>query len=215
MRFGDPDTSFLSRLLRGRLAAGRHPLTGQPGERAPRDTEQRSSAVIGALMRDTRQAYASPRRAPSCTPDNGAIQTTEQMQAQLSAETADPGDLSAFVLETLNQINWEDWISARCNLPAKGPFVISGSSRALDVIGDLLEQVFEDAAADGDDIIVHIYTGSEAGSARITVTGAFQLSIATLAMIKKSRRHLESISGALYTVRTLSSAGFEALIPER
>ncbi|MGB7206974.1 MAG: hypothetical protein WBD37_16000, partial [Anderseniella sp.] len=89
------------------------------------------------------------------------------------------------------------------------------SSHELDLIAELMQQVFDDAGDDGEDLTVHIYTGIEGGSARITVTGPFSLSIPTLTMIKKYRRQMEAIGGALYTVRTLSTAGFEALIPER
>jgi hypothetical protein len=223
MRSGNPDTSLLSRLLRGRITSGRHPLTGKPGAATgtpaePADAQQRSSAVIGALMRDAREAYDRVPAHPAATtpaPVKAGIQTRQEIEAQLNTKAADPCDLSALVLETLNQCEWEDWVSARCDFPATGPFVISGSTQALDAIADLIEQVFADAGEDGDDLTVHVFTGSEGGSARITVTGPFSLSMQTLTMIKKYRRHVEGISGALYTVRTLSSSGFEALIPER
>jgi len=220
MRSGNPDTSLLSRLLRGRVAGGRTPLTGKkPPLReadAPQNAEQRSAAVIGALMRDAREAFdKGPERPPAPATCAGAIQSRAETQIQLNAEANDPGDLSAFVLETLNDCDWEDWVSARCDFPAEGPWVASGSSQTLDAIAELMEQLFLDAGEDGDDLVVHVYTGAEGGSARITVTGPFALSMQTLTLIKKHRRLMESIGGALNTVRTLSSAGFEALIPGR
>ena len=219
MRSATPDTSLLSRLLRGRLRSGKHPLTGKQNkteEPQPLVNEHRSSAVIGALMRDTREAYLNQTVHPATTAsDPGTIQSEAETLEQLSQCAIDPGDLSAFVLETLNELEWEDWISARCDFPETGPFIISGSSHELDLIAELMQQVFDDAGDDGEDLTVHIYTGIEGGSARITVTGPFSLSIPTLTMIKKYRRQMEAIGGALYTVRTLSTAGFEALIPER
>ena len=128
---------------------------------------------------------------------------------------ADPGDLSAFILETLNGFDWDDWVTARCDFPQVGPFVASGTAAALEVIGEVMESVFEDACSDGDDLTVSIYAATEAGSVKLTITGPFTMSLDTLGLIKRQRHEFESAGGALYTVRNLGSAGFEALLPAR
>jgi hypothetical protein len=254
MATGDPDTSMLSRLLRSRLAAGLNPLTGKrrSGQAAATPTpDERSSAVIGSLLKDARDAYsanASPATtgpasvsplpvydspvAPSnpepaaspaaeanpCRPANpcgGHIQSQADTHAQMNDTATDPGDLSAFVLETLNSLDWDDWVTARCDFPQTGPFVVSGSSSALEALADIINALFDDACDDGDDLTVSIYTAQEGGSARITVTGPFNLSLDTLGLIKRHRRSFESAGGAIYTVRTLGTTGFEALIPGR
>lgn len=254
MATGDPDTSMLSRLLRSRLAAGLNPLTGKrrSGEAAKTPTpDERSSAVIGSLLKDARDAYsanasaattgpvsipplpvyadagAQPNPEPvtsiagdtnpcrTATPCAGHIQSQADTQAQMNDTATDPGDLSAFVLETLNALDWDDWVTARCDFPQTGPFVVSGSSTALQALADIMDALFVDACDDGDDLTVSIYTAHEGGSARITVTGPFNLSLDTLGLIKRHRRSFESIGGAIYTVRTLGTTGFEALIPGR
>ena len=222
MRTSGPDTSLLSRLLRSRLAAGLNPLSGRQKAHAASaklTPEERSSAVIGSLMRDAREAYASTTVAQpamsTSSPCAGKIQSAADTQAQMNDSATDPGDLSAFVLESLNRIEWEEWVTARCDFPESGPFVVSGSSAMLDTLAEILRALFDDACDDGDDLTVSIYTAHEAGSARISVTGPFNLSLDTLGLIKRHRRSFESIGGALYTVRTLGTAGFEALIPAR
>jgi hypothetical protein len=162
---------------------------------------------------------ASPAaEANPCRPANpcgGHIQSQADTHAQMNDTATDPGDLSAFVLETLNSLDWDDWVTARCDFPQTGPFVVSGSSSALEALADIINALFDDACDDGDDLTVSIYTAQEGGSARITVTGPFNLSLDTLGLIKRHRRRFESAGGAIYTVRTLGTAGFEALIPGR
>ncbi len=254
MATGDPDTSMLSRLLRSRLAAGLNPLTGKrrSGEAAKTPTpDERSSAVIGSLLKDARDAYSAnaspaatgpatvpplPVYADAGTPPNpepaspsadevnscqtaspcaGHIQSQADTHAQMNDTATDPGDLSAFVLETLNTLDWDDWVTARCDFPQTGPFVVSGSSNTLEALAEIIDALFDDACDDGDDLTVSIYTAHGGGSARITVTGPFNLSLDTLGLIKRHRRSFESIGGAIYTVRTLGTTGFEALIPGR
>lgn len=254
MATGDPDTSMLSRLLRSRLAAGLNPLTGKrrTGDGTePPTPDERSSAVIGSLLKDARDAYSAgntTRRAPDpdpvqpsrvsadtaarpnpdaaaaftddiaeapATPCAGHIQSAADTHAQMNDTATDPGDLSAFVLETLNSLDWDDWVTARCDFPQAGPFVVSGSSAALEAMAEIIDALIADACDDGDDLTVSIYTAQEGGSARITVTGPFNLSLDTLGLIKRHRRRFESTGGAIYTVRTLGTAGFEALIPGR
>lgn len=187
-------------------AASRQPL--------PAHVEQRSSAVIGALMRDTREAFdrhQSTRPAVktgTVKPDGGAL-------TQVRTDTPEPGDLSLFMLNTLNQCHWQEWVAAHCNFPDKGPFVSSGCDAALAAIAGLTQQVFKDAGEDGDDLSVEIFTESVSGSARLTVSGPFALSMMTLQMIKHARSELESTGGVLVTLRASNTAGFEALIPER
>ena len=224
MANGDPDISLLSRLLRSRLAAGLNPLSGRQQAHAASDVSgvtDRSSAVIGSLLKDAREAYAAiqaPKPAdapPAATVNAGTIQSAAAVHAQMNDPQADPGDLSAYVLETLNAMDWDDWVSARCDFPQSGPFVASGTSAALDALATIMDSIFDDACNDGDDLTVSIYTAAEAGSARISVTGPFALSLETLGLIKKHRCILESAGGALYTVRNLGTSGFEALIPAR
>ena len=225
MANGDPDISLLSRLLRSRLAAGLNPLSGRqqahPASSAS-GVAERSSAVIGSLLKDARQAYAAgqaPQPAgtprPAAGANAGTIQSSAATLAQMNDTAADPGDLSAFVLETLNGFDWDEWVSARCDFPQYGPFVASGTSAALDALALIMDSIFDDACNDGDDLTVSIYTAAEGGSARISVTGPFALSLDTLGLIKKNRCILESAGGALYTVRNLGTSGFEALIPAR
>ncbi len=224
MRANSPDTTLLSRLLRSRLAAGLNPLTGKLKSQArTQDTpEERSSAVIGSLMRDAREAYvatsfaqpAAPMPAVS-SPCAGKIQSGATTRAQMNDAPADPGDLSGFVLDTLRAIDWDEWVTARCDFPESGPYVTAGTSKVLDALAEVLDAIFADACDDGDDLTVSIYTAQEGGSARITVTGPFTVSLDTLTLIKRHRRQFEAVNGALYTVRTLGTAGFEALIPCR
>ena len=224
MANGDPDISLLSRLLRSRLAAGLNPLSGRqqahPATAASGFTE-RSSAVIGSLLKDAREAYAAgqlpkpPEASRPAAASAGTIQSSAATLAQMNDTAADPGDLSAFVLETLNGLDWDDWVTARCDFPDAGPFVTSGTSAALDALAAIIDSIFGDACNDGDDLTVSIYTVAEGGSARISVTGPFALSLDTLGLIKKHRCILESAGGALYTVRNLGTSGFEALIPAR
>lgn len=215
MRAGTPDTSLLSKLLRERIPASRKSQTAADatGDALPDDIEQRSSAVIGALMRDTRDAFDRQQ------PTQAAVQTAApepapDAPAQTSIDEPDPGDLSAFVLDTLHAWEWPDWISARCDFPDKGPFVAPGCEDALAAIAALTRQVFADAGEDGDDLTVEIFTGSESGSVRITVSGPFGLSMKTLKLIMQSRSEIEAVGGALTTVRDANTAGFEALIPD-
>jgi hypothetical protein len=219
MRANTPDTTLLSRLLRSRLAAGLNPLTGKrksQGAGLP-TPEERSTAVISSLMRDAREAYISAHfpAVSMPSPCAGKIQSEAATQAQMNEAPADPGDLSAFVLDTLNGIDWDEWVTARCDFPESGPFVTAGTSRVLDALAEVLDSIFADACDDGDDLTVSVFTAHEGGSARITVTGPFTVSLDTLTLIKRHRRQFEAISGALYTVRTLGTAGFEALIPSR
>ena len=217
MGAGTPDTSLLSKLLRERIAAGRHSLTSAPpANRAPltEQTEQRSSAVIGALMRDTRDAYEQHQLTRSAT-EADTVEPEIETAASTSTEIIDPDDLSAFMLDTLNSCNWQDWVSARCNFPDKGPFLSAGCEKALAAVAELTQQVFRDAGEDGDDLTVEVFTESVAGSARLTVSGQFGLSMKTLKLIMQSRREIETIGGALITVRESATAGFEALIPAR
>jgi hypothetical protein len=217
MRAGTPDTSLLSKLLRERISASRKSLTAAPDatrEATPEHIEQRSSAVIGALMRDTRDAFdrhqhtqpAVEAASPGPEPDT---------PAQMTTDTPDPGDLSTFLLDTLNDCEWPEWVSARCNFPEKGPFVAPGCDGALAAIATLTQQVFADAGEDGDDMTVEVFTGSASGSARLTVSGPFGLSMKTLKSIMQSRSEIEAVGGALITVRASNTAGFEALIPEQ
>ena len=217
MRAGTPDTSLLSKLLRERIRASRKSLTSAAdvtNEALPEHIEQRSSAVIGALMRDTRDAF--DRQQPTQTANEAvAPEPTPVPPAQTTIDAPGSGDLSAFVLRTLNNCDWPEWISARCDFPDKGPFVAPGCEGALAAIAALTRQVFADAAEDGDDLSVEIFTGSASGSARITVSGPFGLSMKTLKLIMQSRSEIEAIGGALITVRASNTAGFEALIPEQ
>jgi hypothetical protein len=253
MATGDPDVSMLSRLLRSRLAAGLNPLTGKRRKASaatPPTPDERSSAVIGSLLKDARDAYgaraatqpaasdaatptpaaAVPASAPPsaagpapgqdadptpAAPCAGHIQSQADTRAQMNDAAVDPGDLSGFTLEILNALDWEDWVTARCDFPQSGPFVVAGTSSTLEALAEILESLFADACDDGDDLTVSIYTAQEGGSARITVTGPFNLSLDTLGLIKRHRRRFESAGGAIYTVRTLGTAGFEALIPGR
>lgn len=222
MSNSEPDISLLSRLLRTRLAAGLNPLAGKRRAHAASHAdspEDRSSQVIGSLLKDARQAYVDQASAPAAArpsqPAAGAIQSAAATIAQMNDPHADPGDLSAFILETLNGFDWDDWVTARCDFPQVGPFVASGTAAALEVIGEVIESVFEDACSDGDDLTVSIYAATEAGSVKLTVTGPFTLSLDTLGLIKRQRHVFESAGGALYTVRNLGSAGFEALLPAR
>jgi len=217
MRAGTPDTSLLSKLLRERITASRKSPAAGPNatnEALPENIEQRSSAVIGALMRDTRDAFDRQQ------PTKAAVQTAAPEPApasrvQPTIDEPDPGDFSAFVLDTLHNCEWPEWISARCDFPDKGPFVAPECEDALTAIAALTRQVFADAGEDGDDLTVEIFTESASGSARITVSGPFGLSMKTLKLIMQSRRDIEAIGGALITVRDANTAGFEALIPEQ
>ncbi|MEO9873315.1 MAG: hypothetical protein ABJM26_08600 [Anderseniella sp.] len=217
MRAGTPDTSLLSKLLRERISASRKSPAAGPdatNEALPEHIEQRSSAVIGALMRDTRDAF--DRQHPTQTIAQAAApEPAPAPPAQTAIDASDPRDLSAFVLDTLNNCEWPDWISARCDFPDKGPFVAPGCEAALAAIAALTRQVFADAGEDGDDLTVRIFAGSASGSVRITVSGPFGLSMKTLKLIMQSRSEIEAIGGALITVRASNTAGFEALIPEQ
>ncbi len=222
MSNSEPDISLLSRLLRTRLAAGLNPLSAKRKAHAASQAarpEDRSSQVIGSLLKDARQAYVDqgspPAAARPSPPPPGTILSPADTLAQMNNPDSDPGDLSAFILETLNGFDWDDWVTARCDFPQAGPFVASGTSAALEAIGQIIESVFEDACTDGDDLTVSIYAATEAGSARLSVTGPFTISLDTLGLIKRHRHLLESAGGALYTVRNLGSAGFEALLPAR
>jgi hypothetical protein len=222
MSTSEPDISLLSRLLRTRLAAGLNPLSGKrrahPATHSA-NPEDRSSQVIGSLLKDARQAWvdqaSTPAAARPSQPAAGTIQSAAATIAQMNDPHADPGDLSAFILETLNGFDWDDWVTARCDFPQVGPFVASGTAAALEVIGEVMESVFEDACSDGDDLTVSIYAATEAGSVKLTITGPFTMSLDTLGLIKRQRHEFESAGGALYTVRNLGSAGFEALLPAR
>jgi hypothetical protein len=217
MRTGTPDTSLLSKLLRERISSSRQSLTGVPDgtkEPLPEHIQQRSSAVIGALMRDTRDAFDRHQTTPPAV-EAGPARPDTEAPAQMTIDTPDPGDLSAFMLDTLNDCEWPEWISARCNFPDKGPFVAPGCQCALAAIAALTQQVFMDAGEDGDDLTVEIFTRSVSGSARLTVSGPFGLSMKTLKLIMHSRSEIEAIRGALITVRASNTAGFEALIPEQ
>ena len=217
MRAGTPDTSLLSKLLRDRISANRKSLAAAPDatrEALPEHIEQRSSAVIGALMRDTRDAFdrQQPAQPAVAAESSGPVPGTP---AQTAADAPDPGDLSAFMLDTLNDCEWPEWITARCNFPERGPFTAPGCEAALAAIAALTRQVFSDAGEDGDDLTVEVFTGSASGSARLTVSGPFGLSMKTLKLIMQSRSEIEAIGGALITVRASNTAGFEALIPEQ
>jgi len=222
MSNSEPDISLLSRLLRTRLATGLNPLAARRKAHAAsraESPEDRSSQVIGSLLKDARQAYVD-QHSPSAAarpsqPPPGAILSSADTLAQMNDPHADPGDLSAFILETLNGFDWDDWVTARCDFPQVGPFVASGTAAALEVIGEVMESVFEDACSDGDDLTVSIYAATEAGSVKLTITGPFTMSLDTLGLIKRQRHEFESAGGALYTVRNLGSAGFEALLPAR
>lgn len=217
MRAGTPDTSLLSKLLRERISASRKSPAAGPdatNEALPENIEQRSSAVIGALMRDTRDAF--DRQNPTQTTVQAvAPEPVPDAPAPTTTDDPDPADLSAFVLDTLHKCEWPEWVSARCDFPDKGPFVAPGSEDALTAIAALTRQVFADAGEDGDDLTVEIFTGSASGSVRITVSGPFGLSMKTLKLIMQSRKSIEAIGGALITVRDANTAGFEALIPEQ
>lgn len=216
MSAGTPDTSLLSKLLRERIASGR-PSSASASDTAreplPEDIEQRSSAVIGALMRDARDAYDQQQAArPAVDPD--AAGSEPEVPLRMSAEAPEADDLSAFLLDTLDEFDWPEWVSARCDFPENGPYAATGCEDALSAIAALTQQVFADAGEDGDDLTVEIFTGSDTGSARLTVSGPFGLSMKTLKLIMHSRNEIEAIGGALITVRTPDAAGFEALIPE-
>jgi hypothetical protein len=165
MATGDPDVSMLSRLLRSRLAAGLNPLTGKRRKASaatPPTPDERSSAVIGSLLKDARDAYgaraatqpaasdaatptpaaAVPASAPPsaagpapgqdadpapAAPCAGHIQSQADTRAQMNDAAVDPGDLSGFTLEILNALDWEDWVTARCDFPQSGPFVVAGT----------------------------------------------------------------------------------------
>lgn len=217
MRAGTPDTSLLSKLLRERISASRKSLTAAPDatrESSPEHIEQRSSAVIGALMRDTRDAF--DRNQPSRPAvEAGSPRPEPDTPVQITTNATDPGDLSAFMLDALNNCEWPEWVSARCNFPENGPFAGPGCEGALAAIAALTQQVFRDAGEDGDDLTVEVFTGSTSGSARITVSGPFGLSMKTLKSIMHSRSEIETVGGALITVRASNTAGFEALIPEQ
>ncbi len=215
MSAGTPDTSLLSKLLRDRIASSRQSpsavsdATRQP---LPEHVEQRSSAVIGALMRDTRDAFEHQQTARTSA-ESGATAPEPEAGAEPGADANQPDDLSAFLLDTLDGFDWPEWITARCDFPEQGPFVTAGCEDALSAIAALTQQVFADAGEDGDDLSVEIFTGSEDGSARLTVSGPFSLSMKTLKLIMHSRNEIEATGGALITKRTAHSAGFEALIP--
>ena len=216
MPAGTPDTSLLSKLLRDRIAAGRKSLTAAPDatrDAVPENIEQRSSAVIGALMRDTRDAFNRHQSIqPAIEADTSGPEP--DTPADMATDAPAPCDLSAFMLDTLDDCEWPEWVSARCNFPEKGPFVASDRQGALAAIAALTQQVFMDAGEDGDDLTVEVFTGSASGSARITVSGPFGLSMKTLKLIMQSRSEIEAAGGALVTVRASDTAGFEALIPE-
>lgn len=217
MRAGTPDTSLLSKLLRERISASRKSLTAATDatrEASPEHIEQRSSAVIGALMRDTRDAFDrhQPSR-PAVAADSPRPEPDTPVQ--MTTNAPEPGDLSAFMLDTLNDFEWPDWVSARCNFPENGPVAAPGCEGALAAIAALTQQVFKDAGEDGDDLTVEVFTGSASGSARLTVSGRFGLSMKTLKLIMHSRSEIEAIGGALITMRASNTSGFEALIPEK
>ncbi len=217
MRAGTPDTSSLSKLLRERISSSRQSLTGVlDGTKQPlaEHIEQRSSAVIGALMRDTRDAFDRHQTIPPAVEAGPARPDTEP-PALMIVDAPDPGDLSALMLDTLNDCEWPEWVSARCSFPDNGPFVAPGCEGALAAVAALTQQVYADAGEDGDDLTVEVFTGSASGSARLTVSGPFRLSMKTLKLIMHSRSEIEAIGGALITVRASNSAGFEALIPEQ
>ncbi|WP_108881186.1 hypothetical protein [Anderseniella sp. Alg231-50] len=217
MRAGTPDTSLLSKLLRERISSSRQSATGEPAtasQASPERIEQRSSAVIGALMRDTRDAY-DRQQATRPAPEADTAEPVPEVPAQVSTDDPEPGDLSAFILATLNDCEWPEWVSARCSFPQNGPVAATGSEAALAAIAALTQQVFTDAGEDGDDLTVEVFTGSASGSARLIVSGPFGLSMKTLKLIMKSRSEIEAIGGALITVRASDTAGFEALIPEK
>lgn len=208
MSAGTPDTSLLSKLLRERMSASlRAPASKPKAVKAPpaEHTEQRSSAVIGALMRDTRDAYEQHQHARSAAEQHSIADGT-------GTETA---DLSEFILNVLDKCDWPDWVSARCSFPEKGPFLSPDCEKALAAVTKLTQQVFNDAGEDGDDLTVEIFTEKLSDTARLTVSGQFGLSMKTLKMIMQSRSEFEAIGGALITVRESSTAGFEALIPAR
>ncbi len=220
MRAGTPDTTLLSKLLRDRLSSGSHSPTAAPAAgKAPRaplpeQIEQRSSAVIGALMRDTRDAFDN-QQIVQPAPEAAPVQPTADTPVEAKTGAPDPHDLSAFMLDTLDECDWPEWITARCDIPETGPYLAAGCDSALAAIAELTQQVFRDAGEDGDDLTVEIFTGSASGSARLTVSGPFNLSMKTLKMIMQSRNEIESVGGALITMRAAGSAGFEALIPGR
>lgn len=208
MSAGTPDTSLLSKLLRERMSASLRAPTGIPEVvKAPpvEHTEQRSSAVIGALMRDTRDAYDQQQHARSAA----------EQQSISDGTGTEATDLSEFILSVLDNCDWPDWVSARCNFPEKGPFLSPDCEKALAAVTKLTQQVFNDAGEDGDDLTVEVFTEKNAESARLTVSGQFGLSMKTLKMIMQSRSEFEAIGGALITVRESSTAGYEALIPAR
>ncbi len=212
-----PDTSQLSKLLRERMSENPHsPTSASPTNRQPlpEQTERRSSAVIGALMRDTRDAYEQHQIARSAARADAGGPVTEAA-ASMNEALADPADFSDFLLNMLNNIDWQDWVSARCSFPDKGPFLSEGCEDALVAIAELTQQVFQDAGEDGEDLTVEIFTETVSGSARLTVTGQFGISMTTLKMIMRLRNEIEAIGGALITVREADAAGFEALIPAR
>ncbi len=217
MSAGPPDIPLLPKLLRERISSSRWSPTGMPAasrQPLPELVEQRSSAVIGALMRDTREAFDRHQvtraavKAANVNPGGNAL-------ARIKTDTPDPGDLSVFMVNTLNQCDWQEWVAAHCSFPDKGPFVSPGCDAALAAIAALTQQMFKDAGEDGGDLNVEVFTESVSGSARLTVSGPFALSMKTLQMIMHSRSELESTGGALVTVRAANTAGFEALIPER
>ncbi len=215
MSAGTPDTSLLSKLLRDRIASSRQsPTAASDGTREPlpEHIEQRSSAVIGALMRDTRDAFEHQQTART-TGEPRPAAPESKAAAEPASDAPEPDDLSAFLLKTLDGFDWPEWITARCDFPEQGPFVAAGCEDALSAIAALTQQVFADAGEDGDDLNVEIFTGSENGSARLTVSGPFSLSMKTLKLIMHSRNEIEATGGALITRRTSGSAGFEALIP--
>lgn len=208
MSAGPPDTSLLSKLLRERISAAPRSQAGAPRtEKAslPEQIEQRSSAVIGALMRDTREAYEQHRLASSAAENEAGSDESETEAA----------DLSEAMLKLLNDCDWPEWVSARCSFPDRGPFLSADCDNVLAAIAELTQQVFRDAGEDGDDLTVEIFTETVSGSARLTVSGQFGLSMKTLKMIMQSRSEFEAIDGALITVRESSTSGFEALIPAR
>lgn len=217
MRAGTPDTSLLSKLLRERISASRKSPTPAPDatrEALPEHIEQRSSAVIGALIRDTRDAFDRHQPAPPAV-EAGSPGPEPDTPVQMTTNAPDPGDLSVFMLDTLNDCEWPEWVSARCDFPDKGPFVAPGCEGALAAIAALTQQVFADAGEDGDDMTVEVFAETASGSARITVSGPFGLSMKSLKSIMHSRSEIEAIGGALITVRASDTAGFEALIPEQ
>ena len=216
MSVGPPDTSLLPKLLRERISSSRWSPTGMPAasrQPLPADVEQRSSAVIGALMRDTREAFER-HQITRPTVEAAIVKPAGEAPPQLKTDPHKPGDLSIFMLNTLNYCHWQEWVAAHCNFPDKGPFVSSGCDAALAALAALTQQMFNDAGEDGDDLSVEIFTESVSGSARLTVSGPFTLSMKTLQMIKHSRSELETTGGALVTLRASNTAGFEALIPE-